>query len=472
MPSLFPRSPPGDQYLPAQRGGRTLNRMARNRALLLPLLLVCSLPVTPLHASETVAEHTANIYAAHEVAAAPVHGNLPDYSLPPEKLVKAQHLAHLGMTLHFLDEAWGILLLVLLLWTGAVAYMRDRAVAAGRNPWLQGYVFLFLFALATALLNLPLDIYSHAVSLRYGFSVQRWGSWLGDLAKGFLLEWIFGGLVLMLLFWIIRRQPHRWWLIFWVCAIPITFLFLFASPYVEPLFNHYEPLARTQPALVQRLEEVAQRGHMNIPPDRMFLMQASAKLTTLNADVEGFGHSKRVVVWDNTIAKMTPDQILFVFGHESGHYVLNHINRGIAWTLLALLLLLYLGYHLVNWAIARFGAQWRIPSQGDWGALAVLLLAFALFSIITGPVAAVFSRSSEYAADVYGQEAVHGIVADPQRAAQGAFQVLGELSLSDPNPAPWYEFLTFDHPANGRRAAFAHAYHPWAPGLKPKYFPR
>lgn len=423
------------------------------------------------HARETAAERRANVYAASELAAAPPRGNLPDYALRPADLAKAQHLLTLHTVTHFGNELWGILELLLLLNFGAVAAMRDRAVRTSRHRWVQGYTFLFFFLLATSLLGLPLDLYEHSISRRYGLSIQSWVGWFGDLAKSFALEWFIGSLVLILLFWIIRRQPQHWPYIFWVFTIPLTLFGLFIGPYVEPLFFHYEPLAQSQPALVQRLEEVAKRGHMDIPPDRMFLMRASTKLTTLNADVEGFGRSKRVVVWDTSIQKLTPDQILLVFGHESGHYVLGHITRGLLLSFAGSFFLLWLGFRFVLWAIARFGPRWRIPSQADWGTLAVLLLAFALFSALLEPFASTFSRTQEHAADVYGQEAVHGIVPDPQRTAQDTFDVLGGTSFADPNPSRFLEFWTYDHPSIGRRAAFAKAYNPWAAGYAPKYFP-
>jgi Zn-dependent protease with chaperone function len=431
--------------------------------LLLSTLLAGCSRVTP-------AERAAEDYAAQEMAAAPLHGNLPDYSLPPEKLAEAQHLASVRVTMHFARETWGVLQLVLLLWIGAIAWFRDLALRTGRNRWLQGYVFLLLFLVATTLLELPLDLYAHHLSRKYGLSVQSWASWSGDLGKSFGLTWIIGGLLLMLLFWVIRRLPTRWWLAFWACMIPIILFGVFASPYIEPIYNHYEPLQKSHPALVAQLERVARRGHMNIPPDRMYLMRASAKVTTLNADVEGFGHSKRVVVWDTTIAKATPDEILFIFGHESGHYVLGHIRRSVLLSIAGMLLLLYLGYRFVQWAITRFGASWRIPSQQDWGALAVLLLAFSILSILSEPVVNAYSRAQEHAADVYGQEAIHGIVPDPQETVRRAFDVLGETGLEDPNPNLLLEFWTYDHPATGRRAAFGKAYDPWVAGYMPKYF--
>ncbi len=426
---------------------------------------------TPGWARTTAAERQASTYAAREIAAAAPHGNLPDYSLRPEQLLKAQHLASTRATMHFANEFWGIAQLLLMLFTGYIAFLRDFALKISRNRWVQGYAFLLLFLLSGSLLDLPLDLYAHLTSLRYGLSIQGWASWFGDQGKSFLLEWIVGGLILMLLFWIIRVLPSRWWLAFWAVTIPLSLFGLFMGPYVEPLFFHYESLSKTQPALVARLEEVAARGNMNIPPERMFLMQASAKLTTLNADVEGFGRSKRVVVWDTSVQKFTPDEILFVFGHESGHYVLGHIVRGLLLSFIGSFFLFFLGFRLARATLSRFGPRWRISGQNDWGALPVLILVAALFSAALEPVSATISRAQEHAADVYGQEAIHGIVKDPQTAARGAFDVLGTTSLDDPNPSRFLEFWTYDHPAIGRRAAFAWRYNPWLPGYAPKYFP-
>jgi STE24 endopeptidase len=421
-------------------------------------------------ATETPAEHAANLYAAQQLAAAPPHGNLPDYTLSPSDLAKAQHLSTVHETLHFGDEAWSILSLLLLLGLGAIAWMRDTAVNVSTNRWAQGYVFLFLYVLAGTLLSLPIDLYAQHLSLQYGLSVQSWPSWFGDQAKAFALTWIIGGLLLMLLFWIIRKLPRSWWFAFWCVSIPILLFGIFVAPYIEPIFFKYQPLEQTNPALVAQLEQVVEKGHMNIPPERMFLMKASAKLTTINADVEGFGASKRVVVWDTTISKMTPDEIVFVFGHESGHYVLGHIASTVIFTLAILLITLYLGYLFVQCALRKFGARWGVTSQNDWAALAVLLLAFSLFGTLLEPIENAYSRMHEHAADVYGQEAIHGLVPDPQSTAVRAFDVLGKTSFADPNPSPLYEFWTYSHPSIGRRAAFGKAYNPWSPEMEPKYF--
>jgi STE24 endopeptidase len=439
----------------------------RRLAVLLLLLLLS----TPLVASTTQAERVANEAAQHELDSSPAMGNIPSYSLKPADLAKGQHLDHIRTVLHFGNAMWGLMQLLLLLGLGVIARFRKVATDTFKNRWLQGYGFLFLFLLALTLLSLPVDIYGHWLSRSYGLSVQSWRGWAWDQAKSFGLTWVIGGLLVMLLFWIIRRFPTRWWLVFWLALMPLTIGAIYAEPYViEPLFNKFEPLAQSNPELVRRLEEVAKRGNMNIPPERMFLMKASEKTTTLNAYVSGFGGSKRVVVWDTSIAKGTPDEILFIFGHESGHYVLHHIVRGVLISFVLTFLALYLGYLFVKWSIGRYGAAWGIASQADWGALAVLLLAFTLMNFVIEPVQSTLTRQQEHAADVYGQEAIHGIVANPQETARGAFQVLGDTSYDVPNPSQFIEFWTYSHPSIGRRAAFAAHYDPWAAGMEPKYF--
>ena len=438
------------------------------------LLFVVMLATVPcLSAATTTAERMANEAAQHELDSSPRDGNVPSYKLSPEELRKGVLLQRSYERRHFLGEAWGVVQLLLLLGFGVVGRFQRAVTGRFRNRWLQGFGFLLLFLLATTLLDLPLDIYAQWLHKAYGLSVQGWGSWAGDQAKSFLLAWGFGGLLLMLLFLFIKKLPRGWWFGFWLAAVPISLLSIFATPYIiDPLFNKFEPLAASQPQLVARLEQVAQRGHIDIPPERMFLMKASAKTTELNAYVTGFGASKRVVVWDTSLAKGTPDEILFIFGHESGHYVLHHIVRGIATTLVSLFVLLYAGFLFVQWCLRRYGARWGIHSQMDWGTFAVLLLAFSLFSLVLEPVSSSLTRVQEHAADVYGQEAVHGIVADPATSARCAFQVLGETSFDVPNPSQFIEFWTYSHPSIGRRAAFAAHYDPWAPGMQPKYFKR
>jgi STE24 endopeptidase len=393
------------------------------------------------------------------------------YTLPPEKLKLSQELFRARTTLHFTGEGWAILEMALLLALGVPAGMRNVAEGLTKSRWGQCFAFVFLFLLAITLLDVPLRVYGHRVALAFGLSVQGWGSWVWDQAKSFLLAWFVGGLLVMLLFWVIRWSPKHWWFWFWIPTMAAVLFGVFVSPIlVDPLFNKFEPLQQRDPALVAQLEKVVARSGVTLPPDRMFYMRASQKVTSLNAYVTGFGPSKRLVLWDTTIARATPDELSGIFGHELGHYALNHIVLGLLFSAVLLLVGFFVGQRVAQCLLRRYGARWRIRSQNDWAFLAVLVLVLNALNFFSEPIDNGFSRSIEHAADVYGQEAVHGLVADPQTTTLRGFQLLGATSLDDPTPHPLVDFWTSSHPSTASRAAFAAAYNPWVAGAHPKYF--
>lgn len=393
------------------------------------------------------------------------------YSLPPDKLEKANHLRKLRNVLHFVSALWSLVLLWLILSTRLGSWLSDRTKGITKHEWIQGLLFLPALLTLLDIGDLPLSLYHHHLALAYGLSVQHWGSWFLDWGKSLLLTLLFGTGFLMLFRLIVKRSPQRYWLWFWIVTLPIFIATVFIWPLlVEPLFDHFEPLAKSNPALVQELQKVVARTGTEIPPERMFLMKASEKSAVINAYVTGLGASKRVVVWDTTIQKLPVEDILFVFGHESGHYVLNHIWKGMAATMAALFFLYLCGAFLVNKLLLRFGGSWRIADQQAWAAIPLFLLTITALSFIAEPAFNTYSRMQEHAADVYGQEAIHGIVSNPQQIAVHTFQTMGEIYLDDPNPNPWLEFWIYDHPSIKNRVAFAAHYNPWTRATTPRYF--
>ena len=392
------------------------------------------------------------------------------YTLPPDKLAKAIEYAAARNRLHFIAAAYGIAVLLALLAWRLAPRLRTFAESATRHRILQAYIVGPLLLLAIDALELPLSLYGHHLSLKFEQSIQGWGSWFWDWTKGELLLFALAGIALWVLYGAMRRSPRRWWFYFWLAAVPMVVFLMFIEPLaIEPLFFKFEPLAAKQPALVEAIEKVVARGGLVIPRDRMFEMNASEKLKSLNAYVTGIGASKRVVVWDNTIHDMNTGQILFVFGHEMGHYVLGHVWIGVGAALIGILIFLFLAHHAMRWALAHYGARWQIRDVSDWASLPVLLLALAVFGFLSEPGSSSFSRMLEHNADVYGLEVIHGIVPNSSEEAAQAFQILGEISLDDPNPSPFIEFWLYDHPSISERVRFASEYDPWDAGQPPRY---
>jgi Zn-dependent protease with chaperone function len=335
---------------------------------------------------------------------------------------------------------------------------------------VQAIIFGVPFLILLWLFTLPSAAAGHSLARYYGQSVQGWGSWFADAVKGGAVALALAVVLLWLFYGLVRRTPHRWWFYAWLCSLPLLIFLIFVEPLVlEPLFFRFTPLANADPQLAAQLERVVERAGQNIPENRMFLMNASSKLNEVNAYVTGLGASQRVVVWDTTIARMTTPEILFVFGHEMGHYVLHHIRNGILFTSGILFLALFAGFHALHWALARFGAAWKIRGVDDWASLPVLILVLMLFNLVLTPIDNAYSRHLEHQADQYGLEVVHGIVPDAPQVAARSFQVLGQIDLSEPAPSEAVKIWFYDHPTLDERILFAQTYDPWDKGQSPAF---
>ncbi|MGC2637395.1 MAG: M48 family metallopeptidase [Acidobacteriaceae bacterium] len=385
-------------------------------------------------------------------------------------MAKAIALSHWRTGLYFGATAWQVFALFVLVRMRAGRAIARMAARISAKVWVQGLVAAPVWLLILALLEMPESLIGHHVSLEYGLSVERWLPWWGDWAKSLGLTLALGTFVLTVLYAMMRRWPRRWWIGFWAFTVAAVVVGTFVTPLiVDPLFNHFTPLAKSDPALVEQLERVAERGGLHISPSRIFLMDASRKVTTPNAYVTGIGSSKRIVVWDTTIQEESPNEILFTYGHEQGHYVLHHIPKGLALAAGVFLLFYWIGSRLLLELVRRRGAAWGIDSPADWGSLGIILLLMVALSFFADPIANTFSRHIEHQADVYGQEVIHGLIPDAQATVVHSFCSDAQLWLDDPSPNPLVEFWTYSHPSTEQRAEFAAHYDPWAPGQEPKF---
>jgi Zn-dependent protease with chaperone function len=433
---------------------------------LCPVVLLSGLVSLPLAAQPA----TSPAAPAPSVSAAPAQAAPQQtYTLPPDKLAKAIALSRIRNILDLAGSIWGMVFLWLLLAFRAWQGIEKWAQTIASRRWVQGLVFFVAYIVITALSGAVIDAISNHYERAYGISVQGWGSWLGDQAKGLAIAFVIGIPILLLFNWMVRRW-RRYWLGIWLVTLPILVFSLLILPFFVPLYYTQEPLQKNHAALVAKIETVVARTGINIPPDRMYLIKASAKSTGINAFVAGIGPTKRYVMWDTTTDQMPDDQVLFVFGHESGHYVLHHIPKELAGDAVGLFFVYWACAGFATWLVRRYGARWGAVDLASRTGFVVLLFGISIANFLTEPVGSAFSRHFEHQADVYGQEAIHGILADPQKTAVAAFNKLGESWLEDPDPNPLIEFWLYDHPSVEHRAEFAAHYDPWANGGHGEFF--
>jgi STE24 endopeptidase len=388
------------------------------------------------------------------------------YTLPPDLYRKAHIRGRIRFSLSLFSFFYGLLILWFILNRRLSAKYRDWAEKFSRKRFLQALLFAPLLALTVGVLQLPLDVLQEWIEKLYGISVQPWGSWIGDWAKARFLVVLIAIPLVWILYSIIRKSPRRWWLYFWFVSLPILLLIVFISPYViEPMFNKFEPLAVKAPQLIAPLQRVTRRAGQEIPPERMFWMKASDKTISTNAYVSGFGASKRIVIWDTSIAQETPGEVVTDFGHEMGHYVLGHVRKGMIFAAALLFVLLYLGYRSIGWLLAR----WGVRGLDDMASLPALLLLITVFAFLANPITNGFSRYAENQADIYSLEVTHGIIPDPGQTSAHEFQAWGEHVFADPDPNPIDVFLFYDHPTTADRIHLFVTYDPWSKGEQPQF---
>jgi Zn-dependent protease with chaperone function len=415
---------------------------------------------------------TANARQSAQVADGAVEAPVTGYSLPPDLWQKAHHLGEIEFWGEIGAFVYSVAILLAILKVRVAPRLRDYAERVAKNRLLQAAIFTPPLMALIDLLSMPVDAGEHWVARRFNLSVQGWASWISDWAKSAGLEIVLAIFVVWILFACIRKSPRRWWLWFWAAAVPLSVMLVFLQPVVvDPMFHTFEPLAKKDAPLAAALEGMVQRTGEDIPVGRMYWMGASEKSNELNAYVTGIGASKRIVVWDTTIARLDTPQTVFVVGHEMGHYVLNHIPKGIVAGAAMLFALFYAGYRALGWLLGRRGARWEIRDPGDWAALPALLLILTVFSFASSPLQNAFSRHIEHQADQYGLEVTHGLTPNASQVAAQSFEALGKIDLEDPAPNPVDVFMFYSHPKIGDRIRFALEDQPWAHGGRGEFVP-
>jgi len=391
--------------------------------------------------------------------AAPAEGPVP----VPVPSPRAMSYYRSGIALWLVGMIWGFLVPIVILWTGFSARLRDLASGGGRRGlFATTALYFLLYTVVTTLVDLPLAFYEGFVREHaYGLSQQTAAKWWGDTAKGFLVGAILGSLTIWLPYLLLRKSPRRWWLYTGLAAIPFVVLLLLVAPiWIDPLFNKFGPMH--DKALEARILALAERA--GIAGGRVYEVNKSVDTETVNAYVNGFGSTKRIVLWDTTLKKLTPRETLAVMGHEMGHYVLGHVPKQIALLSLLLLLGLYAVHRTANGLIARYGDRFGFYELGDVASLPLISLVFGLTLLVISPAVLAFTRSLEHQSDRFSLEITHD-----NHALATAFVKLQEQNLDNPRPSAIDKFFRASHPPLGERIDFCNDYHPWTSGQPGQY---
>lgn len=353
------------------------------------------------------------------------------------------------------DFAIGLVFLVVLLVTGWSASLRDLAYKLGVQGFsLSLFIYLILLLAISKALGSGFDYYGFRLERRFHLSHQRFGSWLWDEGKGFLVGVVLGGIVVELVYFTIRQWPQHWWLLAWVLFMGLSVLLAQLAPVVLfPIFYKFEPLENED--LRRRLVILSERAGTRVRG--VYRWKLSEKSKKANAALTGLGHTRRIILADTLLDNYTPDEIEAILAHELGHQVHRHILKSIGVQAGITLL----GFWAANWALHYAVDHHMFEQLSDFANLPLLALISVVLSFLLMPALNAYSRFNERQADRYAFESTASI--EPFISSMNK---LADQNLAERTPAKWVEWLFHSHPSISRRLAAAeewerkHAVHP------------
>jgi STE24 endopeptidase len=258
---------------------------------------------------------------------------------------------------------------------------------------------------------------------------------------------VFAGLGGALLMGLIRRFPRSWWALGAVGAVVLSAVFVSYSPVlIDPLFNKFTSL----PNSPLRSEILALAHKDGIDVGEVYKIDASRRTTGANAYVNGIGHTKRVVLYDNLLKDFAPDEVRSVVAHELGHVKHRDVPRGLLWLAIVapagMLVIQRLTERLAP-AEPADGPTARRPGPAviPAAALSIAIVSFALN--IPGNA---LSRQVERSADGHSLD----LDGDPA-AFISVERKLALQNLGDPDPPEWLQLVFGTHPKTVDRIGYA-----------------
>ena len=315
---------------------------------------------------------------------------------------------------------------------------RARDALARGRPYRTAAAAGAGISLVLTLVTLPLSAVAHQRARDVGLATQGWVDWLVDVAKAEAISAVFAALGGMLVLWLLRRFPHRWWVAGAGAVVAISVLFAYVSPIVlDPVFNKFEPLPKGQ--LRSDVLRLAQQSDVDV--GEVYRVDASRRTTAVNAYVNGIGHTKRVVLYDNLIDRFSRDQIDSIVAHELGHVRHRDVPRGLLWIVIVAPAGLFL--------IKKLSERWA-PAEAHLGegrgtttalAIPAVLFALAVVSFAAQIGSNALSRSVERSADAYSLN-LYGHPA----AFIAVERRLAIDNVSEPEPPKLLQLLFGTHP--------------------------
>lgn len=358
---------------------------------------------------------------------------------------KAYH--RLKNSLFFITLFLDLALLLIFFFSGLSQHLKSLVSTWSGQPLLLNGLYFAFFAAGFYIIHLPLNFYSHyLIEHRFKLSTQTVAGWIAEEFKGAILGFGISLLFVEVIYLLLGRFPNNWWIgagLFWLL---VSFVLARITPsIIIPLFFKYQPVHSE--SLKKRIFGLFDRCQTGLKD--IYAIDFSKKTKKANAMLCGMGKGRRVILSDTLLEHFNDDEIELVVAHELGHYK----HRDIAKMLALNTVLIFIGFYLIHLYFRHAVAAYQLSGIDDISFLPVVLSAFMVYNLATGPVLNGYSRWIEREADRFSIETTRR-----PTVFISMMQKLGEMNLAESEPSRFIEWFLYDHPPIGKRIAFARGF--------------
>ena len=307
------------------------------------------------------------------------------------------------------------------------------------------YVTILVFLQET--LTFPLSLYQgFLLERRYGLSLERFGGWLRDHAKGVGLGLVLSVAAAEGVYLSLWLAPRWWWLLSAVVFVLATAGLARIAPVVLlPMFYRFTPLERE--SLRSRLVSLSARA--GVPVLGVYEWALGEKSRRANAALVGTGGTRRIIISDTLLAEYSDDEIEVILAHEIGH----HVHHDILVGFVAESILLLCAFYAAAIALHAWGPRLGLMSDADVAGLPLLVLVGGTVSMLATPLVHALSRWNERRADRYALT-----LTGHAGPFISAMRRLGNQNLAEEQPSRIALWLFHSHPPIEQRIEAARTF--------------
>lgn len=349
--------------------------------------------------------------------------------LEKEKYIQAGEYAIEKENLSIVTTTYSFL--IFLCWITFGLSLLDNLILID-NYIYKTIVYIELFIIINWLLTLPTELYSTFVlDKKYGFSNMTLKLFIKDTIKSGIIFILVCALLTSAISYFIYNFAN-WWLIAFALLFAVILLINMLYPIIrEKFYDNFEKLKDKE--LEENINKLLKS--VGFKSSGIFSVDASKRDSRLNAYFGGLGKTKRVVLFDTLIEKLSNNEILAVLGHELGHFKNKDIIKNII--ISGTLLFVFLG--IFGNLPETFFSNLNLKNE-PYAIITVFLIFSGVFTFFLMPLISLLSRKNEFGADKFGSNLTS------KEDLLNALIKLVKENKSFPYADSWYVFFYYSHP--------------------------